>query len=434
MCTLLRPTWPLFALSILAIAACDAKTSPPIPLAHEGNRTEESRTAQTDSPQSDKGSPGVRRVASIETPGATPTRASTSPKSIGAIGERAYIYKKPEVKGLPLGYIRMGTSAALVSSEAVVTQGCPRGYYKVKPRGYVCLDPRKTTLDLADPYYQALAQFAPPKGVVFPYSYAFSNGAPMYGRVPTAAEAEKAERAFGAAGSFVQLAAWSAGHEELIARGEKIPGKDTMPAIFADHGRTVGGNGAYDPKQLVWRIIPNGSMIAYARAFEQDGRVWLVTPDLMLVPADRMRPFRRSKFHGVRVGEQVKLPLAWNRATSPIQKFTKGDGDQMVATGETIASKTFVQIEDGSIKVGKQSYFSLRNEPGVYITATKDVTVTRLPKKLPTGVGPNDKWIEAKIIPGTITAYEGMTPVYSTMFSRVKVAHRFQGTIRTSIR
>ncbi len=417
MLTFLQPRVRLFALSILALAACDAKTSPPIPLAHEGNRTEEPRPAQTESPQPDKGGTGVRRVASTEAPGATPTRASTSIKSMGAIGERAYIYKKPEVKGLPLGYIRMGTSATLVSSDPVVTKGCPRGYYKVKPRGYVCHDPRKTTLDLADPYYQALAQFSPPKGVVFPYSYAFSNGAPMYSRVPTAVEAEKAERAFGAAGSFVQLAAWSAGHEELIARGEKIPGKDAVPAIFANHGRTVDGNGAYDPKQLVWRVIPNGSMLAYARAFEQDGRVWLVTPDLMLVPADRMRPFRRSKFHGVRVGEQVKLPLAWNRATSAIQKFTKGEGNQMVATGETIASKTSVPIDDGAIKVGKQSYYSLRNEPGVYIAATKDVTVTRLPKKLPTGVGPSDKWIEAKIVPGTITAYEGMTPVYATMFS-----------------
>lgn len=311
----------------------------------------------------------------------------------------------------------MGTSAPLLSTEVVEGKDCARGYYKVKPRGYVCLDPRKTTLDLNDPYFQALAQFAPSKSVAFPYSYAFSNGAPMYSHVPTTAEAEKAEKKFGPAGSFVQLAEWSAGHEELIARGEKIAGKDQIPATFANHGRTVGANGAYDPNKLVWRVIPNGSMIAYARAFEQDGRVWLVTPDLMIVPGDRMRPFRRSKFHGVRVGDDVKLPLAWNRSKSPIQKFTKSGDGKMVPTGETIAPKTPVQINDEPIRVGKEVYHSLRNEAGVYIAATRDVTVTRLPKKLPTGVHPGDKWIEAKIVPGTITAYEGMTPVYATMFS-----------------
>ncbi|MBK9266903.1 MAG: L,D-transpeptidase [Polyangiaceae bacterium] len=405
----------ILALSILVFPACDAKAppSPAVSLSHEDT----AKDAPRDSSErvSPSGAANVKRIASTDAPGATPARVS-GPKSIGAIAERAYIYKKPQAKGLPLGYIRMGTSAPLLSNDPVEGKDCPRGYYKVKPRGYVCLDPRKTTLDLSDPYYQALAQFAPAKGTSFPYSYAFSNGAPMYSRVPTAAEAEKAERSFGEAGKFVQLAEWSAGHEELIANGEKIVGKDAVPAIFADHKRTVGGNGAYDPKKLVWRVIPNGSMVAYAKAFEQDGRVWLVTPDLMLVPADRMRPFRRSKFHGVHIGEKVNLPLAWNRGLSPIQKFTKDD-DKMIPMGETIASKTFVQINDEPIKVGKQSYYPLRNEPGVYIAATKSVTVTRLPKKLPTGVGPGEKWIEAKINPGTLTAYEGMTPVYATMFS-----------------
>lgn len=403
-------------LSILLIAACDNKPTPSISLSSNAKR-DDARTASADTTPTEKNGPSVKRVASTDSPGATPTRSSTAPKSIGAIGERAYIYKKPEPKGLPLGYIRMGTSAPLLSTEPVEGKDCPRGYYKVKPRGYVCLDPRKTTLDLNDAYYQALAQFAPVKGLAFPYSYAFSNGAPMYSRVPTKEEAEKAEKSFGPAGSFVQLAEWSAGHEELIARGETIPGKDQMPAMFANHGRTVDGNGAYDPKKLVWRIIPNGSMLAYARAFEQDGRVWLVTPDLMLVPADRMRPFRRSKFHGVRIGDDVKLPLAWNRAKTTIAKFSKGDDGKMVATGETIPPKTFVQISDEVVKVGKQAYLALRNESGVYIAATKDVTVSRLPKKLPTGVPAGGKWIEAKIIPGTITAYEGLTPVYATMFS-----------------
>lgn len=408
----------LLALSILLFPACDAKPTPSISLSHADSENEpKQKSSVSEGSQTDKSGPSVRRLASTETPGATPTRSSTSVKMIGAIGERAYIYKKPEVKGLPLGYIRMGTAIPLLSTEPVEgSKKCARGWYKVKPRGYVCHEPRKTTLDLNDDYYQALAQFSPPKGVAFPYSYAFSNGAPMYSRVPTAAEAEKAERAFGAAGSFVQLAEWSAGHEELIARGEKIPGPDSVPNIFANHGRTVGGNGAYDPKQLVWRVIPNGSMLAYAKAFEQDGRIWLVTPDLMLVPADRMRPFRRSKFHGVRVGEDVKLPIAWNRSKVVVLKYTKAN-DKMVPTGETIPSKTFVQINDDPIKFDKQTYIPLRNEPGIFIQVTKDVTLTKQAKKLPTGVNPTDKWIEAKIIPGTITAYEGMTPVFATMFS-----------------
>ncbi len=413
---------PALALSILCVVGCvvgceaSESSSPSIPLSGEKARGAPAKTETTATPATDTLRPGRRAAA--DSPGSTPSRASTpgSQKYIGAIAERAYIYKKPEAKGLPLGYVRMGTSAPLLSNDPVEGKDCPRGYYKVKPRGYVCLDPRKTTLDQSDAYYKALAEFAPSKTTAWPYSYAFSNGAPMYSRVPTPAEAEKSERAFGTAGSFVQLAEWSAGHEELISNGEKIPGKDAVPAVFAAHQRSVDGNGAYDPKKLIWRVIPNGSMVAYARAFEMDGRVWLVTPDLMLVPADRMRPFKRSKFHGVRIGDQVKLPLAWNRTWNPVQKYTKGDNDKMVPTGEPITPKTFVQVDDSPIKVGKGSYFPLRNEPGVYVSA-KDVTITRLPKKLPNGIGGQDKWIEAKINPGTLTAYEGMTPVYASMFS-----------------
>jgi hypothetical protein len=36
---------------------------------------------------------------------------------------------------------------------------------------------------------------------------------------------------------------------------------------------------------------------------------------------------------------------------------------------------------------------------------------------MPRGLEPNRKWIEAKIVPGTLTAYEGLRPVFSTLFS-----------------
>ena len=336
---------------------------------------------------------------------------------IGALADQAYIYKRPAPEGLPLGYVRMGTSVALLSSEPVEGKNCPRGYYKVAPRGYICLDPRRTTLDIQDPYYRALAELAPREDAVMPYRYAFSNGAPMYSRVPTKAEQEKAERSFGAPGTFVQLAEWSRGHEELISAGEndRIRATDPVFSIFANGKRSVGGNGAYDPQKLVWRVIPNGSMLAYARAFEAEGRTWLVTPDLMLVPADRMRPFRRTAFHGVHLGNDLRLPLAWNRKHEAIQRFTRDADGKMVASGQTIAPKGHVQVE-GRVVVGKKAYLALRNEPSAFVLAD-DVTVTRAAKKLPRSVKPGEKWIEVKINPGTLTAYEGDKPVYATMFS-----------------
>jgi hypothetical protein len=335
---------------------------------------------------------------------------------IGAVGDQARIWRRPAREGLPLGYIRAGTSVLLASLKPVEGKDCARGYYRVEPRGYVCLDPRSTTLDLDDPYYRALAELAPRPDEVWPYRYAFSNGAPMYSRIPTPDEQERAERAFGPPGSFVQLAEWSRGHEELIA-GERIAATDPVPDVFAGGRRRVSGGGVYDPARLVWRVLPNGSMVSYARAFEAEGRVWLVTPDLMLVPADRVRPFRRSTFHGAHMGERLRLPIAWNRAQTPRPRYSRNaETGEMVASGEPLAPKRFVPITGERVAIGNRGFFEVRDEPGAFI-AEEDVTVTRPRKSLPRGVLPGQKWIEARIVPGTLTAYEGTEPVYATLFS-----------------
>jgi hypothetical protein len=348
-------------------------------------------------------------------PDATPADgkdADARPR-IGAVDQLAYIYEHPSAAGLALGYIRMGTSAPLRSAEPASREGCGRGWYAVEPRGYVCLDP-KTTLDLDDPYYRALASVAPAGDAVWYYRYAFSNGAPMYSRFPTAEEAEKEERSLGPAGSFVQLADWSHGHEELIA-GEPIAATDPVPDFFAGGERHVGG-GVRNTAKLVWRVVPNGSMVAYAKAFESGGRVWLLTPDLMLVPADRVRALRRSRFHGVHLGDGVELPLAWNRTRGPKPRYRRDAGGSFVEGGEAVAAKTFVAVAEGEVRSGPRTFLALRDEPGAFVDEA-DVTVSRARKKLPRGVLPGEKWIEAKILPGTLTAYEGDRPVYATLFS-----------------
>ncbi|MBK8254125.1 MAG: hypothetical protein IPK82_15845 [Polyangiaceae bacterium] len=332
---------------------------------------------------------------------------------MGAVMPFAYIYKRPEVKGLALGYVRTGTSVPLLDDKPVAGPGCARGWYKVAPRGYLCLNYR-TTLDLNDPYYKALASVAP-KDEAYPYKYAFSNGAPMYSRVPTKEEQAKEDKKFGTRGSYVQLAEWSKGHEELLTT-EPIKATDPIPEFFAGGKRHVGG-GNRDTKRLLWRVIPNGSMVAYHKAFEAEGRVWLLTSDLMLVPADRVRAVKKHTFQGVKLGSGVDLPLAWNRSHDPKPLYKKGDDGAFVASDRTYPGKGYVEITDSKVKDKDGSvYYELREDPGFYV-AEKHTTVSRAKTTLPQGVKPGGKWIEAKILPGTLTAYEGTTPVYATLFS-----------------
>jgi hypothetical protein len=47
----------------------------------------------------------------------------------------------------------------------------------------------------------------------------------------------------------------------------------------------------------------------------------------------------------------------------------------------------------------------------------RDVTISYARKKLPRAIKPGQKWIDAHINPGTMTAYVGIEPVYATLFS-----------------
>ena len=342
---------------------------------------------------------------------------------IGALGPHTWIWKKPARKGLAIGKMRIGTSVVLKSKDPVDGVDCKGKWYAIEPRGYVC-DDDTATLNLDDAWYQTLAFSAPGPGI-WPYRYAHSNGAPMYSRVPTKAEWEKQEKEFGPVNTWKPLGAWAKGHEELIMN-EPIAATDPVPSWLENGKRTAPG-GNFSTAVLVWRKIPPGSMLSYSRAFEANGRVWLLTPDAMIVPADRVSQQKRSVFHGVYFDDsEMRLPFAWNRSKEPIQLVKQASDGSFEKSDETIAPKTPIEIKDSApITKGVIEYFELRKEPGMFIARDTNpdkaldnpVTFTRKAAQLPKGIDPGEKWLEVKIVPGTLTAYVGAEPVMSTLFS-----------------
>ncbi len=362
----------------------------------------------------------------VATPGESAAKTAVAEKDdrprIGALGPHTWIWKRPSRDGLAIGKMRIGTSAVLKSTEGISGPACRGKWYAIEPRGYVCED-NTATRNLEDPYYRALAYSAPQKGH-WPYRYAHANGAPMYGRVPTPAEWRVAEKEYGPVNTWKTLGKWAEGHEENIV-DEPIAATDEVPYFLKDGKRTAPG-GNYDTRALVWKRMPAGSMLAYSRAFEMHGRVWLLTPDTMVVPADRVSHMKQSTFRGVHFDESpMRLPFAWNRSKKALPKYKRGDDGKLAPTAETIAPKTPVEITDAELKEGDMVFYELRGQPGAYIGKLADpskaldidVVVTKAATALPQRVRPGEKWIEAKVIPGTMTAYVGLEPVMTTLFS-----------------
>lgn len=373
------------------------------------------------SPSADRALPSVPAEATAVAPSAlaptlapTPTLTPAPEPALPRLTSQAsytWIYGRPRADKRYIGLIRIGTSVALRSVEMVKGEGCSAGFYQVAPRGFVCSD-HTVTLE-PSPRFLASASLIAPSPGPFPYRYAFSDGAPMYNRVATEAEQRRFEARYGLIGSPLPLPKVLAAHEDLAVR-EAIAPSGKAPSLFE-------GGALFSEARagLYYQTLPLGSMVAYTSTFTAEGRTWLVSADQSLVPADRVRPFRPSTFHGVRLGDDVKLPLAWMRKTPKAKHHRLASGD-FEKTGETWPLRGFVGLTGASVVAHGRRYLETTESAegyGPLYIAEWDATVAAPLEKLPRGVGPDQKSIVARISDGTLVAYEGRKPVYATLMS-----------------
>jgi len=246
----------------------------------------------------------------------------------------------------------------------------------------------------------------------FPYRYAVSNGAPMYNRIPTNGEIRRYEHEFGPAGKFEKLPPFLAAHEDL-AVDEPIAPTDSIPP-FLEGGQMI-RPGRFG---LVRQKIPRGSMLSYTKAFEADGRTYLLSVDLTAVPADRVRPFKPSSFRGFWIDDEHALPIAWFRKR-PRMKWRKLDAGTVEPLGNTFPARSYARLTGQTIDMGGVKYLETKERQGTDVVwvAEEDATVVEARTKLPFGVREGQKWVIVRITQGTLVAYEGLKPVYATLIS-----------------
>ncbi len=332
-----------------------------------------------------------------------------------------WIRTRPRIKdGEFLGYFRTGSPVVLLSGERVQGEGCPGGFFRVEPRGFICRD--RTVSDSPRPAFLEAAQLTAGGPGAFPYGYALSGGTPMYNRVPTAAEQARFERFLGKPGTFPPLQKTLRSHEEL-AVAERIAPNGPRPGFL--EGQASAREVPFD---LVEQTIPNGSMLAYTRAFEAEGRTWLVSADHTIVPADRVRPFRPSTFHGVDLRRETKLPIAWMRTTARPSHQRDPRTGAFRSSGAMWPVRTWVELtgvsapDPESPAAGTKAvrYLETRQKSGdggAFWIKDRDATVVERADKLAAGVKEGQKWFSIRLTQGTLVAYEGLEPVYATLVS-----------------
>lgn len=317
------------------------------------------------------------------------------------------IFQKPDTKAPLIGLFRAGQSVPLreptqltVGPGGATLGHCKGGWYAVEPRGYVCLG-AASTLDASDVRARAAREVLPNLGSPLPFHVGIAVGSPRYLRIPTRDEQRKLEK-------------------DLDPYLEKL--ERDAPADIDRSPAKLGPSDAF--QKYVELVKPKlsheddayaGRKIAWVREFDAEGRTWLVTPDLMLVPKDKVRTFAASTLQGVdlRARPDLALPLgfAWTGDTAKLEKTQSG---AFIETGEAYPRHAFVPVTGELVRGKGGTYWATRD--GYYVR-NDQLTVMKQRTDRPQGVGKKDKWLHVRITWGTLVAYEGDTPVYATAIS-----------------
>ncbi len=321
---------------------------------------------------------------------------------VGSQGYGAWIFPRPNRQALPLGAPRDGGVVPLVSREEQRADE-PCGSFLRVAGGWMC-SKRSATTAPDSPWLLANRWTTPAPGPL-PFEYAVSFGAPMLSRLPRPGETLP-----GVGDRDVPLRGWHDVHDDLALDAPITP-NGPLPDFLRDGGAAPTPWGP--PRALFIKRVPRGSTVAYTRAFEALGQVWVLTTDLKLIPARGLKRFGRSSFQGVALGEGLTLPLAWGRARGTPLYRREGDGWQ--PTARRIEPRALLPLSGVTARAGRRTYYRLRD--GALWVALDEAAVAEAPDGVPYEVRDGGKWVYVQRRRGTLTLFDGARPVFTTLVS-----------------
>ena len=307
----------------------------------------------------------------------------------------------PNAKAQWIGFLWAGGSVKIRSGTQVPGAGCSGKWTPVEPRGYLCVDENRATLDGTDPDYLLLKAQGPRVDSAFPHNYAAVN-APLkrYQQPPKTEGVE-----------FPALQHWPKGLSE-------------------------------NRKKMVAR-----SAFAFSDSFGADDNAFLLASDMTWVRKKDVELLPKSAYQGVELNNNLSLPLAFF-PTAGRHSYRLNAAEQFIETERELPWHKTLALDATRKKIGRHTFYRLRNSeewvrgkdavipeprkttpwgaplPSIWQTkaeasaASKKSDAKRVVKKdSTTPAQAKETWMEASILGGWLIAYRGIEPVYATMIS-----------------
>jgi len=328
---------------------------------------------------------GARAAPAGQPPTSVLALASAQPVESTPVKPRVYVKNRyvfvrprPDANADWLGFLWFGASVELrgPAPGPLRGPGCA-AFYAIEPTGFVCVDEKQATLSAHDPVFEAVSAYAPHLERASPHRYGRSLGAELRTQIP----------------------------------GVPLPALPALPALF------------HEPR----RRLLAASTVAFVDEANQDGQAWLRSADLLWLPKERVSLYPEITFHGVELGREWHLPLAFFRRAGS-RKFRRNAQGKLERSDESFALHQVLALSDRiEIQRGERYFQSAQGDEWV---RERDAVLPRPRLQTPwganvgqqdrTGRGPKDPrqtWIEVSVMGGWLLAFEGTKPVFATMIS-----------------
>lgn len=342
----------------------------------------------------------------LPSPSASAAPAATSPQAdltpgqgdrLASIAMRTWVYLEPHSESTKLGYLRAGTVVER-SQKPHGDKGCEGGWYRVEPRGFVCVGKGATT-DLEHIIVKATAAGAK-RGEPMPYRYVISRKPPphLYFRLPTLEQ---------------QLDAEGRRRAQSLAlftdRQKKELGEIAAPPPFLQDGADLPKPyGAERP--LHYRVhrgrANDESAFGLIAAYDWTERPFGLTSELDLIPLDRTRLVVLSDMQGVEIEDGGTPAFVSQYGVFTYEPDAVGNLQQ----------KKSAPYRSGWVLSGNQKGGLVETTAGPWLPEAS-LTIAKI-RDDPAGFSEEGrKWIDVSIRQQLLVAYQGKKPVFATLVS-----------------
>jgi lipoprotein-anchoring transpeptidase ErfK/SrfK len=327
---------------------------------------------------------------------------------IVSIAWRTWIYTDTGPQRTRLGYLRAGAVLDRRGPE-IVNDGCTGGWWRINPRGFVCVG-KGATLDLAHPV-ATFASDRPSRGAGLPYAYARSRErAPhLYFKLPGRKEM-----------TDVEGSRWIGDGAALRARAEASGVWDWLgePAPPPEHMRQAKEfpkpYGVKKPLHFTahaGQVSPDSGFALHA-AIDWEGRLFGFTTEHDLIALDRTTLSKPSSFRGLAFGPEEDVPAAFVTKRWAL-RYEKAASGQLEPRG-TFEFRQGLKLTGQTLRYEGVGFWETADGAWAPVSS---ITLIDRRDSFPSVATGSRKWIDISIRDQVLVAYEGRKAVYATLVS-----------------